>query len=289
MLGAKFIVSNIPQKMSKVGPISDGHTVYGYLSSNTLIDLKKNRFEIRGTVLSFNHSERYDQKRQKTPNVPRRPYPEGQIGWLERGVARGGGKGGGGEKAPPGAILVPSGFPANPQAYHNKCLIVAFTMAKLIQENAYQGLSQYKTTLRDMKCLSGQIKKTSLRKQNEVGKKVLDFMHQVLDPLTIAWEGPHQWQDLDRICTHYKVQAVVFCQVMGNQPMYFFPSSKTQHNPKWPTLYFRENANPESHLDVIISPQSAYPYKFACRFCNRMITSARAHKRCARKFCFFFL
>ena len=131
------------------------------------------------------------------------------------------GKGGGGEKAPPGVILVPSGFPANPQAYHNKCLIAAFAMAKLIQENAYQGHSQYKTILRDMKCLSGQIKKTSLRKQNEVGKIVLDFMRQVLDPLTIAWEGPHQWQDLDRLCAHHKIQAVVFCQVMGNQPIFF--------------------------------------------------------------------
>ena len=71
---------NIHEESSEISAASILEPIYGYLSSNTLIDLKKNRFEIRATVLSFNHSERYDQKRQKTPNVPRRPYPEGQIG-----------------------------------------------------------------------------------------------------------------------------------------------------------------------------------------------------------------
>ena len=82
------------------------------------------------------------------------------------------------------------------------------------------------------KSLSGQIKSASLRKQNQVGKTILKFMRDLLDPISIAWEGPHEWQDLVRLCQLYKVQAVIFCQVMGNQPMYFSPVAKnnTIHN-----------------------------------------------------------
>ena len=58
---------NIHEESSEISAASILEPIYGYLSSNTLIDLKKNRFEIRATVLSFNHSERYDQKRQKRP------------------------------------------------------------------------------------------------------------------------------------------------------------------------------------------------------------------------------
>ena len=70
---------NIHEESSEISAASILEPIYGYLSSNTLVNLKKANFEIRATVLSFNHSERYDQMRSKM-NVPQRPYPTGQIG-----------------------------------------------------------------------------------------------------------------------------------------------------------------------------------------------------------------
>ena len=65
---------NIHEESSEILAASILEPIYGYLSSNTLIDLKKNRFEIRATVLSFNHSERYDQ-RKKNPQCPSETLP----------------------------------------------------------------------------------------------------------------------------------------------------------------------------------------------------------------------
>ena len=117
-------------------------------------------------------------------------------------------------------------------------MVAAFAICKLIQEKAFQGPDQYRSILKDMRIHAGQLKKASECKKNEVGKKILNRMRELLQPLSISWEGPHEWQDLDVLCRHYKVQVVVFCQVMGNRPMYFFPLDQKQPNPAFPTFFF---------------------------------------------------
>ena len=52
---------------------------YGVLTSNTLVKLQNANFEIKATVLSFRHSEKYAQKRAKMA-LPQRPLPKGRIG-----------------------------------------------------------------------------------------------------------------------------------------------------------------------------------------------------------------
>ena len=141
------------------------------------------------------------------------------------------------KKTPPGIILVPSGFPAQPQAYVNKCLITAFAMCKLIQQKAFQGPEELKKIIKDMKVHSGQLKRASTVKKNEVGRNILECMEDLLEQLPISWDGPHEWQDLDILCKYHKVQVVVFCQVMANQPMYFFPLDQEQPNPALPTFF----------------------------------------------------
>ena len=274
---------NIHEEETDISAASILEPLYGYLTSNSLASLKNANFEIRATILSLRHTEEYNQKRDKT-NVPQRPLPMGRLGALSDNDK---------EKTPPGIILVPSGFPAQPQAYVNKCLIVAFAMCKLIQQKAYQGPEPLKKILKDMKVHSGQLKRAPRIQKNEMGRKILECMQKLLEPLDIPWEGPHEWQDLDTLCKFHKIQVMVFVQVMGNQPMHLFPSDQSQPDPALPTYFLLEKANvskdgPECHVDIIISPEVAFHGKFACRLCMRIIANGRRHRQCAggRNTCF---
>ena len=71
-----------------------------------MASLKAGNFEIRAKILFLCHTDAYNKKRDKT-NVPQRPLPMERLGALSDNDK---------EKTPPGIILVPSGFPAQPQA-----------------------------------------------------------------------------------------------------------------------------------------------------------------------------
>ena len=50
--------------------------IYGYLVSNTLATLNNSNFEIKVTVISFNHSQFYALKKKNKPqHPPERPLP----------------------------------------------------------------------------------------------------------------------------------------------------------------------------------------------------------------------
>ena len=97
---------NIHEEETDISVASILEPLYGYLTSNSLASLKAANFKIMVTILSLRHTEAYNQKRGKT-NVPQRPLPMERLGALSDNDK---------EKTPPGIILVPSGFPAQPQA-----------------------------------------------------------------------------------------------------------------------------------------------------------------------------
>ena len=258
--------------------------IYGYLTSNTLVNLKTSNFEIKATVMSFDHSENYARKKSRLL-LPQRPFPQGRVG-INDGLGRN----------PPtrGIIPVRDGFPAEPHAFKNRCLLVAFTMGKILQEEAFKGAEQLKVALQDMRCLAGQIKNASLRQQNAVGKRVIVRMKELIDSLTISLHGPHQFEVLSRLCDHHKVQAVIYSEMLGNTPAYLFPLHQTEPRADRPTLYFWERATihdqggKQHHLDVLISPQKAFPYKFNCSLCFRPMSWGHNHQWCPRRVsCYF--
>ena len=118
-------------------------------------------------------------------------------------------------------------------------------------------------------------------------------MQRLTESFPIAWNGPHSYSDLDFLCQHYNVNAIVFLELMGNQPMYQFPTSKTEHQFQWPTLYFIEVANiqdsqAQAHLNVVIAPHMAFPHKFCCTLCGNIITNGQIHRFCAKnKSCYY--
>ena len=115
------------------------HKIYGYLISNTLVSLTNSNFQIKVTVISFNHSQVYDMNRKKKPREPpQRPLPTTRIGTYEdkRSV-----------KKKPGIIMIKNGYPAQPDAFKSRCLITAFTIAKMIQEYAFEGQDKLRINL----------------------------------------------------------------------------------------------------------------------------------------------
>ena len=97
----------------------------------------------------------------------------------------------------------------------------------------------YKKALQDMRHLSGQLKKgTSQTKQNQVGRKVLQHMKELIEPLTICLDGPHEYSDLSKLCNHYKVQVIIYNELLGWQPAHLFPLNFPQPRADWSTLHF---------------------------------------------------
>ena len=196
------------------------------------------------------------------------------------------------KQAPRGTILIRDGYPEDKTAFVNSCLLAAFAVAYMIKEEVRQGTSPYKKALQDMQHLSGQLKKgVSLTKQNQVGRKVLQHMKELIEPLTICLDGPHEYSDLSKLCNHYKVQVIIYNELLGWQPAHLFPLNFPQPRADWPTLHFRERASLHEgaslHLDVVISPQAAFPYRFNCSLCLRSMSCARKHIQCAvRRACF---
>ena len=131
--------------------------IYGYLVSNTTVTLCAAKFEIRATVISFNHTLAYDLKHQSTAKLPlpRRPYPSSttNLGWKQEDKTQ----------ANAGIILVQNGYPAAPEAFQSRCLVAAFAISHLVQQAAFSGEAALRSTMTDLKCLSGQNKTASTK------------------------------------------------------------------------------------------------------------------------------
>ena len=184
-------------------------------------------------------------------------------------------------------IIVPSGTPAQPDLFKNRCLPVAFVIGKMIAEAAYKGDKVVKNVLKELKSLS-QLTRVSNQKKNAIGEKIWRITQAALDDICTTSIGPHSYDCLNDLCRKYNFQCIVFSGLLA-QPLYFFPLDQAEPRPDLPSIFLQEvvslntNSKTQYHIDVIIRPELVYSKKFACQLCFQVVSNKSQHKLCSRR------
>ena len=183
-------------------------------------------------------------------------------------------------------IVIPQGTPHDPELFRDRCLPVAFCTGRMLFKATYQGETETRKMLMNLKCFKPSRASKELR--NSVGQKIWLETKEALDLLCTSSEGPYSYSYLDKLCRKFQMQTVVLSGLL-EQPIYIFPLNESESRPDLPCIFLQEivtldaQAKAQLHLNLVVRPESSLHKNFLCQVCFQVVSNNSTHRYCSRR------
>ena len=188
-------------------------------------------------------------------------------------------------------VRVPRGFPNQPNAFANNCLLVSIAIGTLYHE-AQAELDPKKRQALERVIIdinSNDLKKHVTRR-NLAGRKILQHSKDLIFGLdNVQLEGPHTYKLAKELAIKHNLRIIVY---KNNTIKFAFPrkyeGDKRQIALLETTSSYIDSNGVRCHVDFLRKPKRLFNKDiFQCPLCLEMKSPNRNHSKCVRKLCKF--